>query len=135
MTPIHFETIAINDSNLYYDSYVAIALPVVYPSPSLGMLIETSGGCPLEKQCVRFVEKKMGKELNRNARDIYPNTKEPCINCGVLLYSSNWFGHIAYITKIESASFEIIEQNYISCGVISTRSIPFDSWKIRGFLK
>lgn len=91
--------------------------------------------CPLDKQCVRFVEKKMGREINLHAYQIRPNTKEPVVGNGVLLYSSNPFGHVAYITKIESASFEIIEQNFISCGVISTRSIPFNSWKIRGFLK
>ncbi len=91
--------------------------------------------CPLDKQCVRFVEKKLGRELNRDAYLIYPNTYKPCLNCGVLLYSSNPFGHIAFIQKIESESFDVIEQNWESCGTISTRSIEINSWKIRGYIK
>lgn len=90
--------------------------------------------CPLDKQCVRFVEKKLGRELNRDAYLIYPTTYEPCVDCGVLLYSPNPFGHIAYSIKKNNNTLVLLEQNEKGCGIISTRSISLDSWKIRGFI-
>ena len=91
--------------------------------------------CPLDKQCVRFAEKKMNRVFDTDARNIKSNKKDPCINCGVLLRSSNPYGHIAVIIKVESSSFEVIEQNQLGCGIISTRSIEVGDSLIRGFVE
>lgn len=89
--------------------------------------------CSVEKQCVRFAESLLNRRFYADARNIKSEIKEPCLNCGVLLKEG--LGHIAIITKIESASFEVIEQNRISCGQISTRSIEFNDSIIRGYVK
>jgi len=132
------------EDNFVYAKYVETPIPI----PSLGTIISPDYSdvnieeprtyywrCPLDKQCVRYAEQKLGKQINLHAYQIIPNTKEPCINCGVLLYSPNPFGHIAVIQKVSEGSIEIIEQNQEGCGVISTRSIDLTDWIIRGFYK
>ena len=84
--------------------------------------------CPISEQCVAFV-KEMGIDVSENAWDIKPNLENPEVGVGILLYR-----HIAIITKIESASYEIVEQNFTGCGIIGTRSIQFDDSQIRGFV-
>ena len=137
MTPIHFETIAINDSNLYYDSYVAIALPVVYPSPPLAMLIETTRrshwNCPdITEQCVQYA-KDRGLNVSGNAWTIKSNSIVPNIGGGVLLY--NGPGHIAIVEEIFQNSILVSEKNFLECNVISTRSIQLNDEQIKGFIK
>ena len=91
--------------------------------------------CPISEQCIYFAEEMSGVELTGHAYQIRANTTEPEIGNVILLWSRNPYGHVAVIEKITSASYNIIEKNVEGCGVVSTRSIPFGSSLIRGFVR
>ena len=103
---------------------------------ALATLVDnTPKSCNIENQCVRFVEKMMGRDFNTDAKYIPVNEDQPCEGCAIVTYGG-LYGHIAFIIKVESPSMEVIEQNHESCGVISTRSINFEEIKnLKGYVK
>jgi len=93
------------------------------------------GQCPLSEQCVNFAEELLEHKLYGHAYQIRPtHYKNPKTGDGILFYSQPW-GHIGIIWEITSDAYVVIEKNVEGCGVVSTRSIQFDDWRIKGFVE
>ncbi|MEO5366649.1 MAG: hypothetical protein H7831_09905 [Magnetococcus sp. WYHC-3] len=131
-------------------SYVANSSPqsvlasIIEPEPERNNLYDLvnlvgqpykRNNCPIKYQCVSFVEKIMEREFDADAKNIPVNEKQPCEKCAVVMYGGP-FGHIAYIMKVATPSFEIIEANHLGCGKISTRSLNFEELNnVKGYIK
>lgn len=129
----------INSADLIKDSYVYSApvdMSKVDPPPvPLGDIVagkRLDPNCPVEKQCVSLLKEK-GFKIQGDAKDIISNSDVPCVGCGILLFGGRW-GHVAIIEAVYQNDILILEKNYIDCGVISTRSIQIDDYRIRGYL-
>lgn len=117
------------------NSLLATNEPYTHITPtSLAVVLGKDPNCPIFKQCVSFLEGKIGRELYGNAKEIETNYDKPCVGCGVIFWGGT-YGHAAYITSVGSETFEIEESNYYGCGVISTRTISIDSPLIKGFIR
>ena len=66
-----------------------------------------------------------------NASEIAPNAQNAIVGAFVLTNEGN--GHIAYIEALEGDLMLISETNYVP-GEYSTRSIPIDDPRIKGYL-
>lgn len=88
----------------------------------------------IECNCVKWGKMYLGRE-NESwgiAGAIKPNSDIPWPNHLILLDEGE-FGHLGVIQKVIGNQIYIIEANYIPCEV-STRSIPIDDPRIKGYL-
>lgn len=52
----------------------------------------------------------------------------------IMVTRESWWGHVAYVESVSGGSVRISEMNYNGWGVVSSRSLPKNSWKIRGYI-
>lgn len=67
-----------------------------------------------------------------DAGQIQANSEIPVVGGVVLTYEGP--GHVAVILGIEGSNLRIIEANYAP-GVVSTRSLGVDDYRIRGYFR
>ena len=83
--------------------------------------------------CVMYAKYVLGRsEAWGVAKDIETNSSRQEVG-GVVLTTEGRFGHVAVITRITETHILVSEANYIP-DTISTRSIPIDDPRIKGYL-
>ncbi len=59
--------------------------------------------------------------------------KKPKVGA-IMVTSESWYGHVAIVTKVKGNNVHIKEMNYKGWAVVSTRVIPANSRKIKGYI-
>ncbi len=88
--------------------------------------------------CVSFARQYSGIEIYGDAWQWAPFITSALPSVGavaVLRESPNW--HLALTTAVDwnARRFDVVEQNYLGRGVVSTRSISFDYLLLEGFVR
>lgn len=92
-------------------------------------------------QCTRYVATKMVIPWNGNAstwlnkaEEFGYETSESPKQGSVIVTNEGRYGHVAVVEEVKGDSVVISEMNYAGWGKTSTREIPLDSAKIKGFI-
>ena len=112
------------------DLYV-FSQPVLIYVPTL---IQESVG---NGECVAFIQANGYEEYRGNAYE-WVKYVNPDIKIGwpgyVVLLDEGPYQHLALITGTDGG-YNLVEQNYLGIGIVSSRTIPYDYIKIVGFVK
>jgi len=58
----------------------------------------------------------------------------PAVGAIVVTSENRWYGHVAYVEAVHSNTITVSEMNYVGWGRKSVRTIPINSYKIRGYV-
>ena len=60
--------------------------------------------------------------------------KVPVVGAIVVTTENRWYGHVVYVEAVHSNTITVSEMNYVGWGRKSVRTIPINSYKIRGYI-
>lgn len=93
-------------------------------------------------QCTWYVAQKRGcvpwggnaQSWLYNARAYGYNTGSEPVEGAIMVTNESWWGHVAYVENVQGSMVTVSEMNKIGWGQVSYRTIPENSWKIRGYI-
>ncbi len=74
------------------------------------------------------------KEWLANARSAGYATGSAPVAGAIMVTRESWWGHVAYVESVSGGMVTISEMNHVGWGVVSRRTLPQDSWVIRGYI-
>ena len=92
--------------------------------------------------CTWYVASKTYVPWNGHAKSWLTNSQAygfqtgsvPMVGAIVVTTENKWYGHVAFVEAVHANTITVSEMNYVGWGRKSVRTIPINSYKIRGYV-
>ena len=92
--------------------------------------------------CTWYVASKTFVPWNGHAKSWLTNARAygfstgsvPAVRAIVVTTENRWYGHVAFVEAVHDNTITVSEMNYVGWGRRSVRTIPINSYKIRGYV-